>query len=504
MSEKYVTGSDRGQELVLPERLDEYVDEDNEVRFIDAFVDTLDLSELSFTHSKPNDEGRPSYNPRDLLKLYVWGYLNQVRSSRKLERECHRNLELLWLMRKLAPDFWTISEFRKQNVDRIKGVFREFVSFLQDVDLVEAKLASIDGSKMKAVNARKRNFTKAYLESKLKRIEERVERYMKELEQNDDEVDHARDDGEERGLIKKRNDYLRAKLERLKKSKKELEQVREALKKSGKNEISLTDPDSRSMMNNGKMEVCYNAELTVDKKAHIIVDYDVTNEANDEKQLAPMAKSAKEILGVDELEVVADSGFSNMAQIKDCVENGITPYLPATRLDGTGVGRQAPDPAFFGKNKFVYDGKRDVYVCPAGEELTFRYVSTRTGGNASRVYFTNACKTCPFKARCTKSGQRRMFRWVEYQEVIDELVERTRRVPEKLEERVKLAEHPFGTMKRAFNQGYFLLKGLTKVNGEMGFTALAYDMRRALNVLGTRSLVQALMMLAAVGGQIIR
>ena len=286
------------------------------------------------------------------MKLYVWGYLNQVRSSRKLERECHRNLEVLWLMRKLAPDFWTVSEFRKQNVERIEGVFREFVSFLQDVDLVEGKLASIDGSKMKAVNARKRNFTKAYLESKLKRIEGRVEGHMKELEQND-EVDHARDDGEERELIKKRNDHLRAKLERLKKSKKELEEVREALKKSGKNEISLTDHDSRSMMNNGKMEVCYNAELVVDKKAHIIIDYDVTNEANDENQLAPMAKSAKEILGVDELEVLADSGFSNMIQIKDCVENGITPYLPATRLDGTGAGRQAPDPAFFGKNTHV-------------------------------------------------------------------------------------------------------------------------------------------------------
>src|SRR5450759_858026 len=207
MSEKFVVGSDRGQELILPERLDGYVDEDNEVRFIDAFVDTLDLIELGFTHSEPTDEGgRPSYNPRDLLKLYVWGYLNQVRSSRKLERECHRNLEVLWLMRKLAPDFWTISEFRKQNADRIKGVFREFVSFLQDVDLVEAKLVSIDGSKMKAVNARKRNFTKEYLESKLKRIEERVGKYMKELERNDD-VDDSRDDdddnSEDRSLIKK-------------------------------------------------------------------------------------------------------------------------------------------------------------------------------------------------------------------------------------------------------------------------------------------------------------
>ena len=292
----YVEGSDRRQALFLPDLLDDYVDEENEVRFIDAFVDTLDVAQLDFTHSEPKEEGRPSYDPKDLLKLYVWGYLNQVRSSRKLERECHRNLELIWLMKKLAPDFWTISEFRKQNVERIKGVFREFVAFLQDVDLVEGKFASIDGSKIKAVNAKKRYFTKESLEMRrLRLIEERVERYLKELEQNDGELarDDDDDDNGDAELLRKRNEYLRAKLVKVRKSRKELERIQRRLAESGENEISLTDPESRMMKNNGKIELCYNTELSMDAKNKLVVDYDVTDEANDEEQLAPMAKSTK-------------------------------------------------------------------------------------------------------------------------------------------------------------------------------------------------------------------
>jgi transposase len=487
VSEKFVSGLDRRQELILPDVLEEYVDDDNEVRFIDAFVDTLDLSELGFTHAEPSDEGRPPYDPRDLLKLYVWGYLNQVRSSRKLERECHRNLEAIWMMRKLAPDFKTIADFRKDNVDRVKSVFREFVSFLQDIDLVEGKLASLDGSKVRACNSRKKNFNSEYLATRLKRVEERVDRYLRELERND-QVDDVEVEDEDRKLIGKRNEYLKAKLEKLKRSRKELEEIRKRMEESGKDEISLTDPDSRSMRNNGRIEVCYNAELAVDKKEHIVVNYDVTNDANDVKQLSPMAKGTKEILGVEKLDVTADSGFANMAQIKDCMESGITPYLPSAKLDGSRTGGQVPDPLAFGKDKFVYEKERDVYVCPAGKEMSF-FRSYEARGDVRRVYMTGACRTCPFMARCTngKTG-RRITRSID-QDIIDELVERTRLEPEKLEERVKLAEHPFGTMKRAFNQGYFLLKGLRKVKGEMGFTVLAYDMRRALNVLGTKALL---------------
>lgn len=488
----YVEGEDRTQMLLLPEALDRYVSQENEVRFVDAFVDTLDLVQLDFTHSEPSDEGRPSYDPKDLLKLYLWGYLNGVRSSRKLERECQRNLELIWLMKKLNPDFRTIADFRKENVDRIRSVFREFVSFLQDVDLVEGKFVSLDGSKIRAYNASKRNFNAAYLASRLKRIEERVERYLKELERNDDEIDDD-DDDDDVELIKKRNDYLRAKLERLKKNKRELEEIRRTMEEAGKREISLTDPESREMKNNGRVEVCYNSELSVDSKEKMIVNYDVTNEPTDEKQLAPMARSTKEVLGVDRLGVTADAGFANMVQIKECVDDGITPYLPATKLDGGRMGRPRPDPSF-GKEKFVYDADRDVYICPAGHQLTLRYTKlTRTGSvKKVGVYRTGACATCPFRAKCTSNKRGRSIERWEHQDIIDQVVRRARLEPEKLEERMKLAEHPFGTIKRAFNMGYFLLGGLRKVRGEMGFTVIAYDMRRALNVLGTRRLLEAL------------
>ena len=389
MSE-YVSGFSRQQVVLLPDTLDDYVGEENEARFVNAFVDTLDLVRLGFTHSEPNGEGRPPYDPSDLLKLYVWGYLNGVRSSRKLERECQRNLELIWLMRKLPPDFWTISEFRKQNVDRIKGVFREFVAFLQDIDLVEGKLASIDGSKIKAVNAKKRYFTKESLETRLRLIDERVGKYLKEIERNDDDLagNADDDDGDGAELLKKRNEYLRAKLVKNRKKREELEEIQRRLAKSGQDEVSLTDPESRMMKNNGRIELCYNSELSVDAKNKMIVDYDVTDEPNDEKQLAPMSKSTKEALGVDHLDVTADNGFASAVQIKECVDNGINPYLPTAKVDGTnaGAGARVPDPASFGKDRFEYDGEKDVYVCPAGRELTFRYATTgRSQGSTGRT-----------------------------------------------------------------------------------------------------------------------
>ena len=324
-----MVGSDRRQNLLLPDTLDGYVGEDNEVRFVDAFVDTLNLNELGFTHSTHDEgAGMPSYDPSDLLKLYLYGYLNQVQSSRKLERECHRNTEVMWLIEKLVPDFKTIADFRKDNVGCIKKVFKEFVFFLQDLDLFGGELASIDGSKFKAVNATKRNFDAKKLADKLKRIEEKIERYVKELEEGDRKED-AGGATEERALLGKRKEYLREKLEKLRKQTEELNAASEKLKESaGQNQISLTDPDSRLMKNNGKFEVCYNVQASVDSKNKLIADYDATNEGEDRNQLSKMAKGTKETLGVDKLEVAADKGFSNSLEIKECIDNGITPYVP--------------------------------------------------------------------------------------------------------------------------------------------------------------------------------
>jgi transposase len=503
-ADSYVKGIDRTQELILPKTVDEYIDKENPVRFIDSFVDTLDMNSLGFTHSETRDVGRHPYNPSDLLKLYIHGYMKRMRSSRVLEDACNTSLETIWLMKGLKPDFKTIADFRKDNVDRIKSVFKQFVSFLQDIDLVGGEVASLDGSKFKACNARKRNFQKGNIESRLKRVEQRIERYMKKLEKNDELDDDSEEDDEY--LIKKRNEYLRAKLEKIKKSRDELKEIQTELNKSGKDEISLTDPDSRLMKCNGRIDVCYNAELAVDKKEKLIVNYDVINEANDENQLFPMAKDTKEILGAEKLDVPADAGFANVLQIKECVNDGITPYIPTFKLDGSVAGKsKIPDPVSFGKDKFVYEEKRDLYVCPNGKEMRYRSTSiqtTQSGVVARKVYAAEAgvCIACPFKASCTVAKDARTItRWV-HQALIDELIEKVENDPEKLDERVKLAEHPFATIKRALNQGYFLLRGLRKVKGEMGFTVLAYDIRRALNIMGTSGLLAALSMTAPTGG----
>lgn len=496
-NENFVRGEDRRQSLLLPDMLDKYVNEESEVRFIDAFVDSLDLEGLGFKYSDRYEitftpVGRPPFDPRDLLKLYIWGYLNQVRSSRKLERECARNLEVIWLMKKLLPDDKTISDFRKNNVPCIKKVFREFVCFLQDIDLVEGKFASIDGTKIKAWNANHRNFTQEKIERRLKYIDERVTKYLNEIEENDKNK-LASDEEDERELIKSRNQYLKEKLKKLKKRKQEAEQIQKRLNESGEREISLTDPDSRMMKNNQRKEVCYNTEMAIDSKNKLVVDYSVVNEANDANQLAPVAVSTKEALGVESLEITADSGFWDALQIKECLDNGITPYLPREEPGGA----RAPDPVNFGKDKFVYDSERDVYICPAGKELEFRHIDHNDHGKAMRTYRTRACKTCEFMSRCTTYNKGRFIRRWEHQEILDELESRARYNPSKIEQRKELSEHPFATIKRSFGQEYFLLKGLKKVNAEMGFTTLVYDMRRALNILGTLELVEALRIAAA-------
>jgi transposase len=506
----YVKGMDRTQELILPKTVDQYIDKENPVRFIDGYVDTLPMDSLGFKHSKPNDVGRPPYDPRDLLKLYIHGYMKRMRSSRVLEDACKINLDTIWLIKGRTPDFKTIADFRKDNVDLIKSVFKRLVSFLQDIDLVEGELASLDGSKIKACNSRKRNFRKDNIESRLKKAEERIERYMKKLEKNDElDNDEKGDDNEDADLIKKRNEYLQAKLEKMKKTRDELKKIQTELNESGKDEISLTDPESRLMKSNGRLDVCYNAELAVDRKEKIIVNYDVVNEANDEQQLFPMAKDTKEVLGVEKLDMPADTGFVNFVQIKQCVENGITPYFPSSRLDGsnTGGGGGVPDLVNFSKDKFAYDEKRDIYICPNQQEL--KYITRSQEKKDAdiivrRIYGAGAdvCNACPFRASCTNAKNKNgriITRW-EYQHIIDEVAMKARNEPEKVDERVKLAEHPFATIKRALNQGYFLLRGLRKVKGEMGFTVLAYDIRRALNIMGTSGLLDALAMTAPTGG----
>lgn len=477
---KHIMGIDRKQIVLFPEVIDEYISEDNPVRFIDAFVDSLDLELLGFTHAKLEDTGRPPYNPADLLKLYIYGYLNHVRTSRLLEKECKRNVEVMWLLKKLAPDFKTIADFRKDNSEQLKKVFKEFVSICKKLELFSRELVAIDSSKFKAVNSKKRNFNEPKLIKKLNEIEEKMEQYLKELDENDTE------DNKTKTLESAK---VKEKIEQFKKRKEEYQNLLSRLRKSGESEISLTDPDSRAMVNNQRIEVCYNVQTTVDEKHKLLLDYDVTNEPNDTHQLSKMAIRAKDILEVDNLNVLSDKGYYDALEIKECVDNGIIPYIPEPSPT-VPKDINVPEPQFY-KDKFVYDKEKDVYICPAGYEMTFRTQGIHHG-KVMRYYKTSKCHDCQFKNKCTRSPQGRViYRW-EHEEILEQMRERTKNNNDMVKRRQELSEHPFGTIKRAFNQGYMLLKRLAKVGGEMALTMLAYDVTRVINIVGVRALIACL------------
>ena len=480
---RYIEGMVRSQTALFPKSIDEYIGEENEVRFIDAFVDDLDLRSLGFSHCDDVETGRPSYDPSDMLRLYIYGYLNHVRTSRMLERECSINIEVIWRMRSLTSDFKTRADFRRDNVERIKGVFRQFTAICNDLCLFGKELIGIDGSKFRAVNNRMRNYNGKTISMNIKRVEERIERYLNEMDESDME------ESEER------KDYLNGRITKLKEKLAEYASIRERMRKTGESEISKTDGDSRAMKHGQGIDVCYNAQIAVDSKNKIIVDYDVTNDAADHNILAQMAMSAKHILGTEKIDAVADVGYHDSVQIRDCQADGITPYIPERKSRVTGISKRIGIPTQeFYPEKFIYDRKRDEYTCPAGKILGFRYWLLK-GGRRVGVYITESCKSCEyFMKECTINRLGRIFyRW-EHEDVMDELRKRMKSVKGRrlMAMRKEIVEHPFGTMKRAFNQGYFLLKGLRKVKGEMGLTMLAFNMRRVINIKGVSSLIKAI------------
>jgi transposase len=477
MSE-HVNGTYRDQTVLFPNTIDQYIEKENPVRFIDAFIDSLNIEKLGFKHSIPCETGRPSYNPSDLLKLYVYGYLNLVRSSRKLERECHRNLEALWLMKKLSPDFKTIADFRKDNVDCIKPVFKEFVYLCKSLDLYGAQLVAIDGSKFKAVNSKSNNFNEKTVALRLKRTEEKIAEYLRLMDEND-----KADSGKAESL---KVNELKERIDKLEEKKQQYEQVQSQMKQTGQKEVSLVDPDSRLMrVDSQRLDVCYNVQTSVDAKKHLIVDYDVINNSTDHHQLVNDAKAAKKTLGVERLEATADKGFYVMKDLKDCEQEGVTVFMPIPATVNPHKRYGVPEPEFY-TDRFVYDSVRDVYVCPAGEELGFWKCIHKDSPDLGRVYKAACCAVCCFRSKCTRNRRGRIIFRGEFEDTVERLKSRleTFEGKEKLRLRREMAEHPFGTMKRAFNQGYLLLRGLRNVKGEVGFTMLAYNMRRAINILG--------------------
>jgi transposase len=472
----HLSGHDRSQLLLLPEAVDDYVGPDNPVRFIDAFVDGLDLAAASFIHVEPKVTGRPGYAPADLLKLYIYGYLNRVRSSRRLEAETHRNIEVIWLLRHLKPDFKTIADFRRDNRNAFRHVFREFVLLCRQLDLFGRELLAVDGTRIKAVNNKDRNFTRASLTQFIKAADAKLEDYLQRLDKSD---------ATERPTGGSRVKNLAEKIAAIRERRERHKDMLAELDQTGESQVSLTDPDSRAMAAHTHVAVGYNVQIAVDAKHKLIVEQQVTNQVVDMGLLAQTAEPAKEVLGVERIAVVADRGYFKIEDIEACEKAGIEPYVPRPQR---GPSVRA---GLFRKDEFSYDPTSDSFLCPAGQRL-HPYSSSLMRGLKKINYRNNqACRDCPIRSRCTGNQFRSVSR-LENEAVLDRMQARIAQRPDILDQRRETVEHPFGTIKQWMNHGAFLMRGLEKVRAEFSLTALAYNLRRVLNIVGVPKSIAAL------------
>jgi transposase len=475
---RFVAGADRCQTTLFPACLDDWVDEDNPVRVVDAFVDAIDLVELGFAGVVPEATGRPSYRPAVLLKLYIYGYLNRVQSSRRLEREAGRNVEVLWLTGRLIPDHKTIADFRKDNGPAIRQVCTRFVSLCREMGLLSTASVAIDGSKFKAVNNRDKNFTRAKMERRKAQIEESVARYLQQLDTADRQ--------EPSEVLSTKISRLKEKIAKLEDAMQRLAVLEAQMLAAPDQQISLTDPDARSMATSGRGSgvVGYNVQVAVETEHHLIITHEVTNVGSDRAQLATMAKEAKAVLQTERLDAVADRGYFSGEEILACEEAGITVTLPKPMTSNAKAeGR-------FGKQDFRYVAEEDVYICPAGERLAYHSTNEEHGLVLHR-YWTNACQSCAIKHSCTTGKERRITRW-EHEHVLEAVQRRLDEHPEKMRQRRETVEHPFGTIKARMGATHFLMKTLPRVTGEMALHVLAYNLTRVMNIMGSRPLLAAI------------
>ena len=473
----HIQGVPREQIVLFPEAVDDYITAENPVRFLEAFVEQLDLVKLGFRSVLVESTGRPPYHPADLLKLYLYGYLRKIRSSRKLEIETQRNLELFWLVKRLHPDFKTIANFRRDNASCLVHVCREFTLLCKQLNLFSAELVAIDGSKFFAVNSSKKNFTLRMLDRNIKELDQRIDRYFKDMDEQDQKDSGTKDLTAEE---------LNKKIEFLKNRRDSFSSLKRDMENKGERQRSLTDLDSRSMMFGTGCDVGYNVQTAVDSKHHMIVEHDVVNDSTDQQQLARMAEKAKETLGVDQLNVVVDRGYYDGDEVKKCEDKNILVY---TEKPNTSANRKL---GLYPKDAFSYDEQRDEYVCPAKQRLKFRSMLNEEG-RLTRYYVTPACRSCPLKTKCTRGKQRRITRWV-HEDVLDRMRERVRLRPNIMKLRREIVEHPFGTLKRWWDHGYFLMRGLPNVKAEMSLSVLSYNLTRAIKIVGVKRLIEACLM----------
>jgi len=479
---RFIEGQDRQQVTLLPECLDDYIGEDNPVRVVDAFVDELDLQALGFKGAEPAATGRPSYHPAVLLKLYIYGYLNRIQSSRRLEREAQRNVELMWLTGRLAPDFKTIADFRHDNGGGIRNVCRRFVLLCRDLKLFTQAIVAIDGSKFKAVNSRDRNYTAGKIDARQQQIEQSIQRYLDALETADRTQPRE---------VEATTERLQEKIGRLRAQMRQLDKTREELQHEPDGQRSTTDPDARSMNSQAKGSglVGYNVQAAVEGKHHLIVAHEVTNVGNDRSQLSAMAEAAREAMGRDSLKAFADRGYFSGTQLKACEDAGITTFVPKPKTSNAKAeGR-------FDKGDFIYIARDDEYQCPAGQRAIYRFSGVENG-LVLRAYWTSACPRCALKDQCTTSAYRRIKRW-EHEDVLERVQRRLDRKPEAMTLRRRTVEHVFGTLKHWMGWTHFLTRTLEHVGTEMSLHVLAYNMKRVINILGMAKTMKAMRLVGA-------
>jgi transposase len=474
---RFIEAEDRTQITLLPECLDDYIAEDNPVRVVEVFVNELDLGMLGFDGVDPAATGRPAYHPAVLLKIYIYGYLNRIQSSRRLERETQRNVELMWLTGRLAPDFKTIADFRHDNGKAIRQVCKEFVVLCRSLNLFSDAIVAIDGSKFKAVNNRDKNFTDRKLKARMQQLEESITRYLAELD---------RADRQPAAVTEVRVAHLQDKVAAIRSQMRRLARIGQQMAKAPDGQISLTDPDARSMATSGRGTgtVGYNVQTAVDDKHHLIVAHEVTNVGHDRSQLSSMAKEARDAIGTEQLTVLADRGYFDGEEILKCDQAGITALVPKPQTSNNKAQ------GLFDKRDFRYIPADDEYQCPAGQRAIWRF-STVEHGMTLHKYWSSACPRCSIKSQCTTGPYRRIARW-EHEQVLEAMQDRLDRTPEASRLRRQTVEHPFGTLKAWMGSTHFLTKTLPRVSTEMSLHVLAYNLKRAMQIIGILPLMQAM------------
>jgi transposase len=481
----FIQGADRQQMQFIS--LDDSISSDNAVRILDAFVDKVDLAQLGFTSAVHKSEGRPPFEPAVLLKLYLYGYLNRIRSSRRLQTECVRNIELQWLLQQLTPNYHTIANFRRDNAAALKALFKLFVLFLRDQQLISGDLIAVDGSKFRAQNSKKNNYNQKKIDRHIAYIEEKAAAYLQDLD-SCDEVEATCS-----SEITSNKEKVQQELKKLKARKEKYQLLETQLQQNGEDQISTTDPDSRGLLlHRNIVEVSYNVQTAVDAEHNLLVHVEATN-SNDRNALHQVALEAKAIVQQACFTVLADKGYHNGRELHQCAQSSIVTIVPCkAHVDGNSNG---PQPAYYVAH-FSYNEEKDCYTCPAGNVLTtsgaWHNKTREHSPYRFKKYRTADCKTCPVKQLCTGRNSGREIERSEYQSAVDVNNKRVMQQKELYLRRQAIVEHPFGTIKRGWGYTHTLVKGRQKVDGEMNLIALVYDLKRTMNIMGIDKLLNAL------------